>query len=90
MPITSSALKKQRVDKRKTARNKRARSQYKSAVNKALTQPTGENITSAYSQLDRAAKKNIIKKEKAGRIKARIVRKAKSASNSSPFGKKVK
>lgn len=85
MPITSSALKKQRVDKKRTQVNRTVRSKVKSAVKKALSNPELSNIKKAYAALDRAAKKGIIKKEKASRSKSLIVKRSKQNSESSPF-----
>jgi small subunit ribosomal protein S20 len=78
LPITSSAKKALRKDKRKTVINKTIRKKYRSALKKARKNPTKKNLDLAYSMLDRAAKKNIIHKKKASRLKSRIAKKKKT------------
>lgn len=74
MPVTKSALKSLRRDKRKTLINQPIRSKYKSAVKRARLEPKAENIRLACSFLDKAAKKKIIYKNKAARLKSRLCR----------------
>lgn len=85
MPITSSARKKQRVDRRKTVINKPILKKMKSAVKEAKSSPSKETIKKAYSAVDRAVKKNMIKKNRASRIKSRLVTGVKSKSKVSLF-----
>ena len=68
MPVIKSAQKKVRKDKKRTTRN---RTQVK-ALNKAIK--GGTNIAKLYSTIDKAAKKKIIHKNKARRLKSRLSR----------------
>lgn len=77
MPITSSAIKKERQDRRKTAVNNRIRRQLKEILKKARQKPTKKALSQAYQTLDRAAKKRIIHPNKASRLKSRLIQAAK-------------
>ncbi len=72
MPITTSALKALRQEKRRTAVNKPVRSRVKSTTDSFKAAPSLESIKSVFSALDRAAKKHIIHKNKAARLKSRL------------------
>ena len=72
MPVTKSARKSLRRDKRRALVNQPIRSKYKSAVKKARLEPKAENIRLACIFLDKAAKKRIIHKNKAARLKSRL------------------
>jgi len=75
MPITSSAKKALRRDKRRTLVNIKIRDKMKLAVKTARAKKTAKAIAGAFSALDRAAKKNVIHKRKADRLKSRISKK---------------
>ncbi len=68
MPIIKSAIKKMKQDKVRTARNKKYEETYKSTV-RQLKKGT-KSLDDAYSSIDKAAKKKVIHKKKAGRLKA--------------------
>lgn len=76
MPIIKSAKKKLRQDRKKTTRN----AAYKIAVKKIIksVKKSGKKDASAikklYSVVDKAAKKGIVHKNKARRIKSRVSR----------------
>lgn len=89
MPIIKSAIKKLRKDKKRTVRNKALKRRYKDLVKKALGEPTEENIKKAVSVIDRAAKRNIIHKNKASRLKSRVM-KPKKKKVEKGKGKKAK
>jgi small subunit ribosomal protein S20 len=72
MPILANAKKALRVSLKKTLANRRTKSLIKTYVDKALKLPTAENTASAFSQLDKAVKKNVIHKNKAARIKSQV------------------
>jgi small subunit ribosomal protein S20 len=78
MPIIRSAKKKVRQDKTKTQINKKIIESYKKAVKTAKKSPTKKNIQKAYSELDKAVKKNVIHKNKAARLKSSVTRHAKN------------
>ena len=87
MPITKSAIKQQRVDKKRTAVNRAVISAVKSAEKKAKKSPSGETIKTLYKAVDVAVKKNVLKLNTAARIKAGVVRAIKSKLEKSPFAK---
>ena len=72
MPVTKQAIKKVRQDKRKTIYNLRVKKTYKQAVSAFRKNPTAKSLSEIFSKLDRAAKTNIIHKNKAARLKSRL------------------
>lgn len=72
MPVTSSAKKALRRDKRRTRVNLRIKRKMKTALKRAKAKPTKKNLALAYSALDRAVKKKLIHKKKAARLKSRL------------------
>ncbi len=83
MPVTKSAQKKLRKDRRREEGNSRLRTLLRSAVKKALKAPLGKNIKAAVKIIDKAKRKGIVHKNKASRLKSRIskltVKKSKSS-----------
>lgn len=86
MPLIKSAIKKVRSDKKKTSRNKSLYSSMRSAIKKARTDLTQENIAKAYSQIDKAVKTGIIKSNTAARAKSGLVANRQKGGKS-PFSK---
>ena len=76
MPNIKSAIKKVRKDKRRAAVNLRLKKRYKQAVKEARHEPDAEKLKTAQKELDRAAKKGVIKKGKASRLKSRLTKSA--------------
>ena len=76
MPVIKSAKKQMRQDKKRTNRNIRMSNTYKEAVQKAKEKPTKKTIAKAQSAIDKAAKRNVIHKNKAARLKGSISRHA--------------
>ena len=81
MPRRKTSLKSNRVNKRKHTRNLRVKSQLKKSVKKfqellieANTTEAKAFINKVFSQLDKAAKKNIIHPATANRRKSRLMR----------------
>lgn len=72
MPLTKSAIKKQRVDKKRTAQNIVTRGRVKTAVKNARAGVTPETLKVMYSALDRAVKHHLVAKRQASRLKSRI------------------
>jgi small subunit ribosomal protein S20 len=72
MPVTKQAIKKVRQDKRKTAVNLRVKKAYKTTVQTFRKNPTAATLVGAFKALDRAAKVNMIHKNKAARLKSRL------------------
>ena len=81
MPITKSAKKALRQSKRRAERNLIKRNAYKAAVKKVRafaingkTKEATEALPVAYKALDKAAKTNVISKNKAARLKSRLAK----------------
>lgn len=72
MPVTKSAKKKMRQDKKREEENEKVRSLLKSLVKKAKKNPSQKTITDAIKLSDKAAKKHIIHKNKGARIKSAL------------------
>lgn len=79
MPIKNSAKKYMRVTARKTARNKTVKGVFRGAIKKTReavkagdTTMAQEELKRAIKSLDKAAEKNIIKKNTAARKKSRL------------------
>ncbi|MBL7159798.1 30S ribosomal protein S20 [Candidatus Microgenomates bacterium] len=72
MPIIKSAKKKMRQDEKRRLKNLRTKKTYKEAVKEVREKPVVKKLQKAYSALDTAAKKRIIKKGKASRLKSRL------------------
>lgn len=88
MPITKSAKKKLRKDKKRETENLELKKTYKKTVKKTRENPNKKNLTEASKVLDKAAKKGIIHKNKAARIKSRLAHKKTDVKI--PASKKVK
>ncbi len=72
MPVTKTAKRALRGSKRKEAVNKITRSNLEIAVRVAKKDKTKKSIQNAISLADRAAKKNLIHKNKAARVKSAL------------------
>lgn len=74
MPVTKTAKRALVSSKRKAAVNKLIKTKLEIAIREAKKKRTKKAIQKAQSQADRAAKKNLIHKNKAARIKSRLAR----------------
>jgi small subunit ribosomal protein S20 len=72
MPVIKSAKKKLRKDKKRELRNKTLKNLFKKTVKQAEKNPSEANIRKAVKIIDKIAKKNIIHKNKAARIKSKL------------------
>jgi len=72
MPVSFSAKKALRRDRRRTIVNQKIKKNIKQAVKKARRKPTKKNLVEAARLLDRAAKKKVIHHNKAARLKSRL------------------
>lgn len=72
MPITKSAIKKQRVDKRRTLQNMAAKGRLKTTIKEARENPGAETLKALFSAMDRAVKHHLVAKGHAARLKSRI------------------
>lgn len=94
MPIIKSAKKRVRVTQKAATRNSKTKRSLKSAVkafHASLTgnsAKSGEKLNKAQSEIDKAAKKNVIHKNKAARKKSQLAKAAKAAG-AKPAAKKT-
>lgn len=75
MPITKSAKKSLKVSETKRAQNRLQ----KIALSKALKKADATNVSEVISVIDKSAKKNIIHKNKAARMKSKLAKKFETA-----------
>ncbi|MBI2028977.1 30S ribosomal protein S20 [Candidatus Gottesmanbacteria bacterium] len=78
MPIIKSAIKKLRQDRKKTIVNNLFENRMKSAFKNAAKTGKEKDIKEAISLINKAAKKNIIHKNKAARLTSQIAKKVKT------------
>ena len=77
MPLLKASIKDLRKIKKRTLRNKAVKSQVKTIMKKVRSLPVEEAkklLPKAYSIIDKAAKKGVIKKGTAARYKSRITK----------------
>ncbi|HEY4475350.1 MAG TPA: 30S ribosomal protein S20 [Candidatus Paceibacterota bacterium] len=74
MPITESAKKALRQNIRRRVRNVVQAKALKEVIKKFKKSPSAELLPQVYKKLDKAAKTNIIKRNKAARLKSRLSR----------------
>ena len=72
MPVTKSAKKKLRQDKKRTEINKKMKNLLKNVIKEAKKLPSLKTISKAAKIADKAAKLNIIHKKKAARLKSSL------------------
>jgi small subunit ribosomal protein S20 len=72
MPILKCAQKALRNSKRKAIVNKAVKSKMKNSLKKIVKEATTENLKVAFSNIDKACKKNIFHKNKAARLKSQM------------------
>jgi ribosomal protein S20 len=77
MPITKSAIKKARVDKKRTLANMSAKGRIKTTIREVRANPTAKTLKALYSAMDLAVKHHLVTKGHAARLKSRIARLAK-------------
>lgn len=91
MPVIKSAKKKLRQDKKRERTNKILRTAFRNAVKKAGKSKTSANIINAVKLTDKIAKKKLIHKNKAARIKSSLSKLiTKSLSKTKPVVNSVK
>jgi ribosomal protein S20 len=79
MPIIKSAKKRVKVAHKASVRNSKTKRSLRSALKLFAKSPSSKSQSSAQSNLDKAAKKGVIHKNKASRLKKRAAAKAKAA-----------
>ena len=79
MPIIKSAVKRMRQTAKRRERNVGIKKDIKGAVKAFVAEPSAKNLSKAQSELDKAVKKGLIKKNTAARRKASLADAAKKA-----------
>mgnify|MGYP000984232589 CR=1 FL=1 len=79
MPIIKSAIKRAKQTVKRRQRNIGIKKDIKTAVKAFTTQPSASTLSAAYSELDTAVKKGLIKKNTAARRKSALSSIAKKA-----------
>jgi small subunit ribosomal protein S20 len=74
MPILQNAKKALRVSKRKAAVNRPVRSRLKTAVDAVKKKAKNSSLSSAFSAIDKAVKRNVIHRKKAARLKSQLAK----------------
>ncbi|OGF62329.1 30S ribosomal protein S20 [Candidatus Giovannonibacteria bacterium RIFCSPLOWO2_01_FULL_44_40] len=74
MPITSSAKKALRQSESRRVKNRAWKDKLKAAVKKAGVEKSPDALSAAYKIIDKSAKKGLIKKNKAARMKSRLAK----------------
>jgi ribosomal protein S20 len=72
MPITKSAIKKARVDKKRTISNMSAKGRIKTTIKEVRANPTEVTLKALYSAMDLGVKHHLVAKGHAARLKSRI------------------
>lgn len=78
MPIIKSAKKRVRVAKKAAVRNSKTKRSLRSAIKGFLANAKPETAQKAQSEIDKAAKKGVISKNKAARKKRQLAAQAKA------------
>ncbi len=93
MPIIKSAKKRVRITKKATARNVKTKRSLRTAIKSFTTSLGGSKASDAHkkaqSALDKAAKKNVMHKNKVARKQRQLAAKAKAAGMKISSTKKV-
>ncbi len=92
MPIIKGAIKTLRKEKRNAVHNQKGRDLLKVSLKNFKALPQEDNLSSAFSALDKAVKRGLIKAGKAARLKSRFSRTVKTSpkKTSSPVKKQAK
>lgn len=72
MPIIAQAQKKLRHDRKRTKQTMSIRKAVHDVVKSTRKSPSKKSLSAAFRALDKAAKRNVIHKNKAARLKSRL------------------
>jgi ribosomal protein S20 len=89
MPIIKSAKKRVKVARKATVRNSKTRRSLKASLKAFIAKPTADTQAKAQSALDKAAKKNVVHKNKVARKKRQLAKQAKAAGVKPTAAKKA-
>ena len=90
MPITKSAIKSLRKDRRRRLINIKAKDVLKKAVKEFEKKPSDKTIQKYYSAIDTAVKKNLLHKNKAAHLKSKLSKLLMKKTTKSDFKSKKK
>ena len=90
MPVTKSAKKKLRADRKREKSNNKFQNLLDKALKTARKNPTRENVSKATGLIDKLAKKHLVHKNKAARIKSSLSKLVKISPKQSPKPAKKK
>lgn len=79
MPIIKSAKKRVKVAKKATIRNSKTKRSLRAALKSFIKSPSAKSASSVQSNIDKSAKKGVIHKNKAARLKKQAAARAKAA-----------
>lgn len=79
MPIIKSAKKRVKTARKATIRNSKTKRSLKASLKALVASPTSKNHSEYQSNLDKAAKKGVIHKNKASRLKKQASARSKAA-----------
>lgn len=74
MPVIAQAAKKLRHDRKRTKQTSHAREVLRDVVKAMRKSPSAKSLSKAFQELDKAAKRHIIHKNKANRLKANLAK----------------
>ncbi len=74
MPVTKSAKKALKQEKRRATENQKIRNAYKKAIRFFKENVSSKALATAYTKIDQAAKKQVIHKNKASRLKSQLAK----------------
>jgi len=80
MPIIKSAKKRVKVASKAAVRNSKTKRSLKGAIKAFGKALTGKTLSKAHSEVDKAAKKGVMHKNKAARKKSQLAKAAKAAA----------
>ena len=89
MPIIKSAKKRVKTTRKATARNSKTKKSLRSALKSFGRKPTAAGHSKAQSNLDKAAKKGLLHKNKVARKKKQLAKAAKAAGAKPAAAKKA-
>jgi|WetSurMetagenome_2_1015567.scaffolds.fasta_scaffold887559_1 small subunit ribosomal protein S20 len=90
MPVIKSAKKKLRKDKKITAQNNKLRVALKKVLKETSKKPSEVTLKKAVQLIDKAAKKNIVHRNKAARLKSKLTRLVAKKPGKAPVSKPQK
>jgi small subunit ribosomal protein S20 len=89
MPIIKSAKKRVKVSNKAAVRNSKTKRSLKTAIKAFVKKTDSKNHSAAQSNVDKAAKKGVIHKNKAARVKKQLAIKAKASGVKPAAAKKA-